>query len=169
MRMGWVRTAVTAWTAVVLASGGVAQAAGIPANLQKAVAAGARIFKDDSFGGHVSPVEDAARAFASMGGPKAGAPRYVTCATCHINGGLTRGRLANGKRIPSLRNAAAIFPRYNAKTHRMVTLEAQIRHCVRSGIKGRPPAYGGQTMADLMSYLGSIAEGQRITIGGPAS
>ena len=38
MRMGWVRTAVTAWTAVVLASGGVAQAAGIPANLQKAVA-----------------------------------------------------------------------------------------------------------------------------------
>ena len=36
------------------------------------------------------------------------------------------GKLPNGKVIPSLSNAAAIFPRYNPKAKRVLTLDDQI-------------------------------------------
>ena len=80
--------------------------------------------------------------------------------------GRTRGQLPDGRHIPSLRNAAAVFPRYSAKSHRIVTLEDQIRHCVKDGIKGRAPAFHGATMVDLVSYLKSLATGRRMAIGG---
>lgn len=156
---------VLAIAALVIA--GVAGAAPLPPALQQAVARGAHIFNDDSFGSHVKPVPDAASAFAALDGAPHGGPRFMTCAACHIQGGLVRGRLPDGRRIASLRNAAAVFPRYSVKSHRVMTLEAQIRHCVRDGIVGRAPAYGSSTMVDLVSYLKSIAAGQRIAIGGP--
>ncbi len=118
--------------------------------LAHAVQEGAHIFNTDSFGGHE-------RNFHGQ---------HTTCSTCHIDGGRVMGRLPNGKRIPSLINAAAIFPRYNPKMHKVITLETQIRACVHNGLLGHPPAYGSQTMADLVSYLGSLAHGQRIMIGG---
>ncbi len=151
-----------------IAIAGVAAAAHLPPALQQAVSRGAHIFNDDSFGSRVKPVADAATAFAALGGAPHAGPRFMTCSACHIHGGLTRGRLPDGHRIASLRNAAAIFPRYNVKSHRIMTLEAQIRHCVRDGIAGRAPAYGSSAMVDLVSYLRSIAAGQRIAIGGPA-
>ena len=110
-----------------------------------AVAAGKHIFLTDSFGSH-----------ERIHGMK------MTCDTCHINGGRTMGRLPNGKRFPSLINAAAIFPRYNPRAHTVITLETQIRSCVRNGLMGQPPAYGSKTMTDLVSYLASIARGQRV-------
>ncbi len=118
--------------------------------LSQAVQKGAHIFNTDSFGSH----ERNARG------------QHTTCSTCHIDGGRVMGRLPNGKRIPSLVNAAAIFPRYNPKMHKVITLETQIRGCVMNGLLGHPPAYGSQTMADLVSYLGSLAHGQRVMIGG---
>ncbi len=163
--MGWRVRIMLAMSAVAMA--GDALAAPLPPALQQAVSRGAHIFKDDSFGSHVKPVPDAASAFATLGGSPHAGPRFLTCSACHIHGGLTRGLLPDGRRIASLRNAAAVFPRYNAKSHRIMTLEAQIRHCVRDGIVGRPPAYGGSTMVDLVSYLKSIAAGQPIAIGGP--
>lgn len=117
--------------------------------LAQAVANGARLFATDSFGGHERTLS--------------GQP--TTCATCHSHGGRTMGRLPNGKPIPSLINAAAIFPRYNPHMHRVVTLETQIRACVRNGLLGHPPAYGSRAMADLVSYLGSLAHGQPVAIG----
>ena len=118
--------------------------------LSQAVKNGARIFNTDSFGSHEQSFHG----------------RHTTCSSCHIDGGRIMGRLPNGKRIPSLINAAAIFPRYSPKLHKVITLETQIRHCVRNGLLGHPPAYGSQTMADLVSYLGSLAHGQRVMIGG---
>ncbi len=119
--------------------------------LSHAVHAGAKIFNTDTFGSHE-------RSFHGQ---------RTTCATCHINGGRTAGRLPNGKTIPSLVNAAAIFPRYNPHVHKVITLETQIRMCVRNGLLGHPPAYGSRTMADLVSYLGSLGHGQSVDIGGP--
>ncbi len=159
------RCSMVAIAALLIA--GAAVAAPLPPALQQAVSRGAYIFNDDSFGSHVKPVADAASAFATLGGAPHGGPRFMTCAVCHIHGGLVRGRLPDGRRFASLRNAAAVFPRYNVKSHRVMTLEAQIRHCVRDGIVGRPPAYGSASMVDLVSYLKSIAAGQRIAIGGP--
>ena len=118
--------------------------------LSQAVKEGAHIFNTDSFGGHEPSFHG----------------QHTTCSSCHIDGGRVMGRLPNGKRIPSLVNAAAIFPRYNPKLHKVITLETQIRHCVANGLMGHPPAYGSQTMADLVSYLGSLAHGQRVMIGG---
>ncbi len=118
--------------------------------LAQAVKEGAHIFNTDSFGSHEQNFHG----------------RHTTCSTCHIDGGRIMGRLPNGKRIPSLVNAVAIFPRYNPKMHKVITLETQIRSCVRNGLLGHPPAYGSQTMADLVSYLGSLAHGQRVMIGG---
>jgi thiosulfate dehydrogenase len=118
--------------------------------LAKAVKAGAHIFNTDTFGGHE-------RNFHGV---------RTTCSTCHIDGGRVMGHLPNGKKIPSLINAAAIFPRYNPKMHKVITLETQIRSCVQNGLLGHPPAYGSQTMADIVAYLGSLAHGQHVMIGG---
>lgn len=139
-------------------------AAAVPPVVAQAVARGAHIFNDDRFGSQVEPVADAASAFANMGRPSAHA-RFMSCAACHVHGGRTRGQLPDGRRIPSLLNAAAVFPRYSAASHRIVTLEDQIRHCVKDGIRGRPPAFAGTTMVDLVSYLTSLATGRRVAIG----
>ena len=60
------------------------------------------------------------------------------CNTCHKGGGTIAGKLPNGKRIPSLSNAAAIFPRYDAKHHRVKTLLDQVQFCARNLAHQRP-------------------------------
>ncbi len=115
-----------------------------------AVKAGRHIFMTDTFGSRER----------SNKGVK------MTCDSCHINGGTTMGRLPNGKRFPSLVNAVAIFPRYNPRMHKVITLETQIRACIQNGLMGHAPAYGSQTMTDLVSYLASIAHGQPVTPNG---
>ena len=111
--------------------------------LQAAVQRGAHLFATDTFGGH-----------------------GMTCQSCHSGGGKIAGQVAGGGKIPSLANAAAIFPRYSPRAGKVITLEDQIRGCIAGGLGGKPPAYGSQTMADLVSYLGSLAHGQRVMIGG---
>ncbi len=117
--------------------------------LAQSASRGAEMFAHDTFGGH-----------RKMHGAA------VTCDTCHMGGGQVAGRLPNGKQIPSLVNAAAIFPRYSPKLHRVVTLEMQIQHCVKGGLGGRPPAFGSKAMVDMIAYLHSIAKGQPTDAGG---
>lgn len=117
--------------------------------LQAAAKQGGVLFAKDTFGGH-----------RMMGG----AP--VTCQTCHLGGGLVAGRLPTGKTIPSLVNAAAIFPRYNPMAHKVVSLGGQIQHCIAGGLGGRPPALGSKPMVDMEAYLASIAHGQSMDAGG---
>ncbi|HUW97979.1 MAG TPA: hypothetical protein VMV40_03925 [Acidiferrobacter sp.] len=141
----------------------------MPKGYEGVITNGARIFNTDSFGSHLRPVLDADALFQASGATGVGvksASRFMTCATCHINGGETRGLLADGNRMASLRNAAAVFPRYSKKAHQVVTLASQIQRCVRVGILGHPPAAGSRTMVDLVSYLTWIARGQRMNIGG---
>lgn len=135
----------------------------LPAPLSQAIAKGEWIFNHDSFGSHVQPVLSAGALFAN---PGLKTTRFMTCDSCHINGGKTRGLLPNGRRISSLRNAVAVFPRYSGAVHRVVTLASQIQRCVTSGIHGRAPRASGQTMTDLISYLTYIAHGQHEDIGG---
>ncbi|HUW97875.1 MAG TPA: hypothetical protein VMV40_03390 [Acidiferrobacter sp.] len=118
--------------------------------LAKAVHAGEHIFNTDTFGGHEQSFHGT----------------LTTCSTCHIDGGRVMGRLPNGRKIPSLVNAAAIFPRYSPHAGKVITLETQIRGCAHNALLGRAPAYGGRTMVDLVSYLGSLAHGQPVNIGG---
>lgn len=119
-----------------------AQAA-ISGPLAKAVAEGKQVFLHDSFGGH-----------------------GMSCASCHRDAGLGPTVLHNGHRFPSLANAAAIFPRYKARAHKVITLQDQIRGCVARGLGGKPPAYDSATMRSLVAYLTSLAQGKPIDMGG---
>ncbi|MDA8363605.1 MAG: cytochrome C [Gammaproteobacteria bacterium] len=148
-------TAVTSALAAAITltfslAGNVQAAGGSPAaGLQAAVNHGRNLFEHGTFG--------SSRRMH-------GAP--VTCSTCHMGGGLVAGRLPNGKPLPSLVNAAAIFPRYNPNLHRVVTLEMQIQHCIKGGLGGNPPAFGSKPMVDMVAYLHSIAKGQPVNSGG---
>ena len=111
--------------------------------LQAAVQQGGHIFATDTFKG-----------------------RGLTCQSCHLAGGKGVGKAPNGSKIPKLTNAAAIFPRFNPRAKRVVTLEDQIEACIAGGIGGRPLKYGGRKMAALVSYLTSLSHGQPIDMGG---
>jgi thiosulfate dehydrogenase len=88
------------------------------------------------------------------------------CNTCHKGGGVDMGKLPNGKTIPSLNNAAAIFPRYDEKRHQVKTLLDQVHQCVKNAIKGRPPAYDSAEMTELVTYVTSLSRGIPIDMGG---
>ncbi|MHB1993622.1 c-type cytochrome [Metallibacterium scheffleri] len=114
-----------------------------PDPLQAAVQRGAHLFATDTFGGH-----------------------GMTCQSCHSGGGKIAGQVAGGGKIPSLANAAAIFPRYSPRAGKVITLEDQIRGCIAGGLGGKPPAYGSQALTDLASYLTFLSNGKPIDMGG---
>jgi thiosulfate dehydrogenase len=111
--------------------------------LEQAIAQGKQLFTHQSFGGNGRD-----------------------CESCHLSGGTTAGKLPNGKAIPSLTNAAAIFPRYNERMHKVIQLSDQIRSCIANAIQGTPPAYGGDQLNALASYVTSLAQGKPIDMGG---
>ncbi|MBU6468497.1 MAG: cytochrome C [Betaproteobacteria bacterium] len=86
------------------------------------------------------------------------------CETCHVAGGHTAGHLPNGKAMPSLMNAAAVFPRI--RQGRVTTLEDQIRKCVGGAIEGTPPEYGSEELGALSVYITSLSQGKAIDLGG---
>ena len=114
-----------------------------PDPLHAAIESGSHLFTTDTFGG-----------------------RGMTCQSCHSGGGKIPGQLANGSKIPSLSNAAAIFPRYSPRAGKVITLEDQIRGCIAGGLGGKPPAYGSQKLNDLVSYLTFLSNGKPIDMGG---
>jgi len=93
-----------------------------------------------------------------------GSGRY--CESCHLEGGTQPGRLPDGEAIPSLTNAAAIFPRVRSEDNALITLPDQIRTCVARAIKGNPPAYGSDELNSLVSYVTSLSQGKPIDMGG---
>lgn len=109
--------------------------------MQSAIHAGKKLFTEATFGGN-----------------------GMNCASCHRDAGRGPTILPNGKRFPSIADAAARFPRYNSRSGKVITLEDQIRHCVRNGLGGTPPAYGGRKMNELVAYLTSLAQGVPIDI-----
>lgn len=120
--------------------------AAVPAadpQLQKAIARGADSFAHEKFGG---------------GGR--------VCESCHLGGGLPAGRRPDGVAIPSLSNAAAVFPRISDDGHSVITLSDQIRACVAGAIHGTAPAYGSDQLNSLVAYVTSLAQGKAIDMGG---
>ncbi|MDA8390477.1 MAG: hypothetical protein M0Z76_07080 [Gammaproteobacteria bacterium] len=132
-----------------------------PQSFAQAQKDGAYLFMHGHFGTKVHAPLTPQESFSDFG--KTEGPR-MTCATCHADG-RTPGHLPSGRTIPSLANAAAIFPRVTADGH-LRTLPEEIRHCVRTGIEGRAPSFGGPAMVDLEVYLASIAQGTPLTPNG---
>lgn len=115
----------------------------LDAQLQKAVDQGKNMFSHLTFGGNGR-----------------------VCETCHLGGGTQPGKLPNGKVIPSLANAGAIFPHIRARDNKLVTLPDQIESCIGGGLQGTAPAYGSVELNALVSYVTSLAQGKKIDMGG---
>lgn len=122
--------------------GAMANANAAPGPLQEAINQGKHMFIHDTFGGD-----------------------GMTCETCHRAAGMGP-TIVHGHRFPSLANAAAIFPRYNPRAHKVITLEDQIRGCIARGLKGKPPAPGSMAMSSMVAYLTSLSQGKPIDMGG---
>ncbi len=88
------------------------------------------------------------------------------CETCHLQGGTVPGKRPDGVSIPSLTNAAVIYPRFNARQGKVITLQDQIRSCVSNALEGTPPAYGSDPLNALTVYLTSLAQGKPLDMGG---
>jgi thiosulfate dehydrogenase len=118
-----------------------------------------------SFNAKATSLADAARLgeqiFASdtFGGKRTFNGQPATCASCHSNNGKSEGKLPNGAAIPSLVGAAAGFPKFNARTNEIVTLEGQVTRCVKGALQGTPPAADSAEMANLITYLTSLSKG----------
>jgi len=110
--------------------------------LSEAVNQGQKLFNTETFGGNGK-----------------------TCNSCHPDNGKSGSTLPDGRKVPALTNAAAIFPRFHARSERVFTLGDQIRHCI-SEIKGTPPELGSVKLTALVTYVSSLSEGQPIDLGG---
>lgn len=138
----------TAVAATLLFSSGIyvlssQEAAAAEPQLEKAIQDGKSLFFNETFSGNGK-----------------------TCASCHVNGGVGPGKLPNGNAIPSLSNAAAIFPRFNSKENKVITLSDQVRRCVVGRFEGKPPAYGSPQLIQLVTYVTSLAQGKPLNMGG---
>lgn len=129
--------------AIIVLFASMLYSAAIDPQLEKAIKNGKDLFKSNTFGGNGN-----------------------TCETCHTAGGTKPGMTPGGMKLPSLSNAAAIFPRFNPKNNKVVTLEDQIMNCAAGGLQGKPPAYGSTEMNDLVCYITSLSQGKPIDMGG---
>jgi len=141
------RKTIVVGAALILSSGlcalGVQQAVATEPQLEKAIQGGKALFAHETFGGNGK-----------------------SCETCHVDGGVGLGKLPNGTVIPGLSNAATIFPRFNPKANKVITLESQLRNCIAGGLEGNPPAYGSEQLTQLVSYVTSLAQGKPLDMGG---
>ncbi|MDE2344256.1 MAG: cytochrome C [Betaproteobacteria bacterium] len=88
------------------------------------------------------------------------------CESCHLGGGLEPGRRPDGQPIPSLANAAAVFPRYKARAGRVFTLADQVRGCIGGALEGQVPDEDSGEVTALVVYLTSLSQGKAIDMGG---
>ena len=112
-------------------------------HLEKSIQQGKKIFAHETFGGNGR-----------------------VCQSCHLGGGMKPGQLPNGKPIPSLGNAATLFPHFRKKDDKVITLSGQIRACIAGGLQATPPAYGSEQLNSLVSYVTSLSQGKKINMGG---
>lgn len=122
---------------------GIQQAAATEPQLEKAVQDGKVLFVHETFGGEGN-----------------------TCQTCHVEGGVGPGKSSKGAAIPSLASAATIFPRFNPKANKVITLEDKIGQCIAGALRGKAPAYGSEQMTQLVSYITFLAQGKPLNMGG---
>jgi len=112
----------------------------IDPQLQKAIDRGAELFQHETFGG----------------------PGRV-CESCHLGGGRRAGQTPDGKPMPSLTNAAAVFPRF--ADGMLFTLSDQVHMCIQYAVKGKPPEFGSEEFNSLVAYVTSLSQGKKIDMG----
>jgi len=112
------------------------------AMLKKSIAAGMKLFSDKSLG-----------------------TNNTSCASCHPGGGTVGGKVtAMGMQmpIPSLKGAAATFPKWKMGARKVITLAQMNNGCLQMFMKGKPLSINDQRMADLAAYVTSLSKGRPV-------
>ena len=83
----------------------------------------------------------------------------LSCAKCHV---YSVGKYIPkiGKRVKSLAGAAAAFPKFNTKTHQIITLGEKISMCIKGALKGKP--LSRQELNALTLYVTYLSNGYKI-------
>ncbi len=96
-----------------------------------------------------------------------------SCNTCHPDGGTIRGAAEmtwKGQTmkvaIPTLKGAAANFPKAIGPMKVVEDLMGQNNMCIMTFLKGRPLDKNSQEAVDLAAYTTSLSKGTKINPGG---
>ena len=82
-----------------------------------------------------------------------------SCAKCHVDSiGTYIPKV--GKVVRSLAGVAATFPRFNPKSHQVITLGERLNMCIVHALKGKP--LSGQKLNELTLYVTYLSNGYRI-------
>ncbi len=88
-----------------------------------------------------------------------------SCNSCHP-GGDTSGRETMGMKIPSLKGAAATYPKYNKRAKRVITLSQINNMMINMVLKGKPLKLESDEAITLAAYVTSLSNGAKIQVGG---
>ena len=89
----------------------------------------------------------------------------TSCNSCHP-GGETSGGQVMGMEIPTLKGAAATFPKYKNPAKRVITLEQMDNVCIDMIMEGKPLKLGSDEAVSLAAYVTSLSKGVKIKVGG---
>ena len=96
----------------------------------------------------------------------------TSCATCHPKGGTTGGKaemewkgMAMKAPIPTLKGAAATFPKAIGPMKIVSTVGGQNNMCIMMFLKGTPLDLNTQASVDLEAYVYSLSKGAKLMPG----
>lgn len=88
----------------------------------------------------------------------------MSCNSCHPAGGTT-GKQMMGMDIPSLKGAAATFPKFKTSANDVITLQQMQNICIQM-MKGTPLKLDSNKSIALSAYVTSLSNGIPIQVGG---
>lgn len=89
----------------------------------------------------------------------------TSCNSCHPGGGTSGGQMM-GMEIPTLKEAAATFPRYKKPAKRVITLSQMNNMCIEMIMEGEPLKLGSDEAVALAAYVTSLSNGVKVQVGG---
>ncbi len=74
----------------------------------------------------------------------------LSCASCHLDA----GRKAHAA---PFRSIVALYPRWETRAHRVVSLQDRIAECFLYSMNGTPPAYYSREMIGIIAYIAYLS------------
>lgn len=122
-----------------------------PDTLEAGIKRGEQLFYNEKLGGNTS---------------------RKSCGTCHDGGGTVGGAaqmkwkgMTMKVNIPTLKGAAAHFPKPMGPMKALVDLESMNNMCIMTFLKGRPINKNTQQSIDLAAYVTSFSRGKKLQPG----
>jgi len=122
-----------------------------PDTLEAGIKRGERLFNDETLGDN---------------------PSRKSCATCHEDGGTVGGAakmtwkgMTMKVNIPTLKGAAAHFPKPMGPMKALVDLASMNNMCIMTFLKGAPIDKNSQQSVDLVAYITNFSKGKKLQPG----